>query len=424
MPPPRPQPSIVQTEPHVELPVFGPHTFEKAVENAKAYLDKWPLIPEPEKGVLLQDGVNRMEKTLRSKRLAPIGWQDKNWHRQVLEMCNRQLRQLKYGHYFGRTDTKRREIALSIAGSYNRGWKAATRILNHERQWILEGTIPLSKQGKHAKTLCMLEDPSTRDAMMEYIHGAGRNACSLGLAKAVTAYWKASELPELQERHLAERTANEWFKRCGYKWSDIRKGVYKDGHEREDVVKYRKEVFLPRMAELEPTLVKWELQEATTTEPEHLVLREPDPSSLPPGIRPRLLCTHDECSFNSTDGQHRGWVHEDHVPFFNKGRGQGMMTSEFVTPGDGNLKMPPELPDDSDELPLEPDGDRFRECTQLLDFGKDGYWTCDRVLLTVLPVSLYRKCVKLVARLACPRRLCDRAVLLLSRLLRVGMSLC
>jgi hypothetical protein len=83
MPPPRPQPSIVQTEPHVELPVFGPHTFEKAVENAKAYLDKWPLIPEPEKRVLLQDGVNRMEKTLRSKRLAPIGWQDKNWHRQV-----------------------------------------------------------------------------------------------------------------------------------------------------------------------------------------------------------------------------------------------------------------------------------------------------------------------------------------------------
>jgi hypothetical protein len=232
MPPPRPQPSIVQTEPHVELPVFGPHTFEKAVENAKAYLDKWPLIPEPEKGVLLQDGVNRMEKTLRSKRLAPIGWQDKNWHRQVLEMCNRQLRQLKYGHYFGRTDTKRREIALSIAGSYNRGWKAATRILNHERQWILEGTIPLSKQGKHAKTLCMLEDPSTRDAMMEYIHGAGRNACSLGLAKAVTAYWKASELPELQERHLAECTANEWFKRCGYKWSDIRKGVCVQGRPR------------------------------------------------------------------------------------------------------------------------------------------------------------------------------------------------
>jgi hypothetical protein len=67
----------------------------------------------------------------------------------------------------------------------------------------MKGTIPLSTQGKHAKTLCMVEDPGTREAMIEFIHGAGKNACALGLSKAVTAYWQASVLPELEEKELA-----------------------------------------------------------------------------------------------------------------------------------------------------------------------------------------------------------------------------
>jgi NOL1/NOP2/fmu family ribosome biogenesis protein len=144
-----------------------------------------------------------MEKTLRSKRLAPTGWQDRNWHQQVLEMCNRQLQQKNYGHYLGRSDTTRLEIALSIAAGFNRHKKVVDHISQHERQWIMKGTIPLSTQGKHAKTLCMVEDPGTREAMMEFIHGAGKNACALGLSKAVTAYWQASVLPELEEKELA-----------------------------------------------------------------------------------------------------------------------------------------------------------------------------------------------------------------------------
>jgi hypothetical protein len=80
------------------------------------------------------------------------------------------------------------EIALSIAGGYRRGRKSADRIIQQEREWIVNGIIPLSQQGRHAKVLCMLEDPGIREAMMEYIHGTGRNACALGLSKAVTAY--------------------------------------------------------------------------------------------------------------------------------------------------------------------------------------------------------------------------------------------
>ena len=43
---------------------------------------------------------------------------------------------------------------------------------------------------------------------------------------------------------LAPRTARKWFRRKGYRWTDLKKGVFKDGHERSDVVAYRNDFFL------------------------------------------------------------------------------------------------------------------------------------------------------------------------------------
>ena len=40
---------------------------------------------------------------------------------------------------------------------------------------------------------------------------------------------------------IAEPTACRWLAKLGYELKDIKKGIYVDGHEREDVVTYRKE---------------------------------------------------------------------------------------------------------------------------------------------------------------------------------------
>jgi len=53
------------------------------------------------------------------------------------------------------------------------------------------------------------------------------------------------------------------------------------------------------------------------------------------------------------------------MPSFNKGRGQGMMVSEFLTPA-GNLWLSEDIPEE--DWPREPDGDPSRECTQVRDF--------------------------------------------------------
>ena len=83
-------------------------------------------------------------------------------------------------------------------------------------------------------------------------------------------------------------------------------------------------------------------------------------------------------------------VKENQVPFFNKGCGQGIMVSEYVTQ-EGNLKLP------SDKLqnlcPREPDGDAFRECTQIRDFSKDAYWDKEDVIcqLKDLVIPLFER---------------------------------
>ena len=124
------------------------------------------------------------------------------------------------------------------------------------------------------------------------------------------------------------------------------------------------------MAELDKTFVRWTYPNPESEEP---VLIYPQPCDLPSGTHPRIPITHDECSFNAKDGIKQGWVKEDSVPFFDKGRGASIMVSEFMTPG-GNLQLPADTP--LHEQPCEPDGDPFRECTQIFEPMQEGeYWS-------------------------------------------------
>ncbi|KZP16947.1 hypothetical protein FIBSPDRAFT_678054, partial [Athelia psychrophila] len=54
-----------------------------------------------------------------------------------------------------------------------------------------------------------------------------------------------------QQSPLSECTARRWLIKLGWCRTVVRKGVYMDGHERSDVVKYRQEVFLPAILEFE-----------------------------------------------------------------------------------------------------------------------------------------------------------------------------
>jgi hypothetical protein len=55
-----------------------------------------------------------------------------------------------------------------------------------------------------------------------------------------------AEIPNAPEI-ISLRTANRWMNYLGFFSTVQCKGYYTDGHNRDDVVKYRDDVFLPRM---------------------------------------------------------------------------------------------------------------------------------------------------------------------------------
>jgi len=67
------------------------------------------------------------------------------------------------------------------------------------------------------------------------------------------------------------------------------RGVYYDGHEREDILQYRKE-FLEKIFEHEKYMSKYESESMDRIRPD-----------LPEGEKEKVLVVHDKCIFYSND---------------------------------------------------------------------------------------------------------------------------
>ena len=56
---------------------------------------------------------------------------------------------------------------------------------------------------------------------------------------------------------IRSRTARKWLNRLGYKWKDVQKRFFFDGHKRKDVMEYQ-ETFLEEIKSLLPYFVEFE----------------------------------------------------------------------------------------------------------------------------------------------------------------------
>ena len=115
---------------------------------------------------------------------------------------------------------------------------------------------------------------------------------------------------------------------------------YVDGHEREDVVKDRR-LFLEKMKILEST---------------HL---PPPPCS--DGVHPYTIGTnnasrhlvtiyHDESAFHANEGRTSGWTVKGKQPLLPKGKGRGLMVSDFIEEHGGFLQLTDEEVDDAKRI--------------------------------------------------------------------------
>src|SRR5207248_7660614 len=160
----------------------------------------------------------------------------------------------------------------------------------------------------------------------------------------------------MEKKSVSINTASRWLNILGYTFKQNRQDIYYDGHERPDVIKYRKK-FLEEIFNYEKYM--------TTFDDETL---EPIPPILSPDKKEIVLVTHDECIFYSNDGKRGVWVKNGELPLKKKGNGRSIMVSEFLTEKIGRLSLNQVQIQDNPTIP--------EEARVYLKPGKnhEGYW--------------------------------------------------
>lgn len=183
--------------------------------------------------------------------------------------------------------------------------------------------LPLNPYGDWNKSL-LIEDNIVNEI----------NIYLLSLGNEITATKLADFLcqPEIKEKYgiecdISHKTACRYLQALGYRYQSTPKGQYVDGHEREDVVTYRKEVFLPKWKKFMNCMATWDKD-----------LKE----HLPSGEGKRVIAWfHDESVFYAHDRRKKGWYHKDATAKpYAKGEGQSLMVADFVSADFGWLTSP------------------------------------------------------------------------------------
>lgn len=179
---------------------------------------------------------------------------------------------------------------------------------------------------------------------------------------------------------IPARTARRWLHKMGFIHDTVRKGVFIDGHERDDVVQYRNDVFLPQWKNYQRRFVVFSENGTWKV-----------PSTLIDGEKPLVLVTHDESTFNANDGKRSLWMKKDHQPIRPKSKGRGIMVSGFLTPG-GKLRVPDTISDielmNNPMWPTDTAGNPIRDSMHFLEYGKDNYWTGDKMVEQTIRIAI------------------------------------
>lgn len=242
------------------------------------------------------------------------------------------------------------------------------------RRWVAQRVLPTSKRGMHTKMYSLFNDPQiitelraflrsnkwamnpeklsqfTQQKLVPSVADAYlRHIIKDEMPKGLKRYMEVVLFPRIHlkvGRGVSISTARRWMRREGFRFLSYKKGLYYDGHDRDDVVDYRQKSFLPEMERHKRRLVQYIVGSV-----EHEHLYQPDNY-----VERRLvLCAHDEMTAQAHDGKAKSWVLDDQHALRKKGVGRGIHQSDIICSTVGWLP----------------------EASQTLEYGKnyEGYWT-------------------------------------------------
>ena len=279
-----------------------------------------------------------------------------------------------YLHMLARND--RRRVDASERAAEAQGFAAkwgGRKVRAWAEAWINQGELPSSRRGRHIKIFTLLEDPEIRAELRSYVRSNkwaidpaklaeftaqkmvptvakeyGTHLMTNAIPKGLKQYLELEFFPRVEmkvARGVSLRTARRWLHREGFRFTEHRKALYFDGHERPDVVEYRQNVFVPQMKRYCCRIVEYVVGDVGKERQkvvENCVERR------------LVLVSHDESTTQANDGKKKSWVHENEHALKKKGVGWGIHQSDVICSTTGWLK----------------------HASQSLEYGKnyEGYW--------------------------------------------------
>jgi hypothetical protein len=227
-----------------------------------------------------------------------------------------------------------RKISVIVSKAQGNGDTHARRIREWTLKFLETGDLPFRCLGNVRWTVLRDEDIASEIKIKLKI-----------VEKSKKGFLKAEDLvdlvasPEMQKIFtekgickvlISTKTATRWLKKVDWRYESVRNGMYIDGHEREDVVAYRR-AFVERWKMNEKRFHQWDNDGRELPRPNGFPVPDGPPFRL-------VLVTHDESTFYQNDRRKIVWTEKSSRPKPQpKGEGQTLMVSDFLTSEWGRL---------------------------------------------------------------------------------------
>jgi hypothetical protein len=217
------------------------------------------------------------------------------------------------------------------------------RLIRRWAQCFVEsGELSVHSQGKFVKKKWLIHDEDVQRILRSFV----RSEPDVSLTSSTLASWVNANLHERLgldcSLSISSRTGQRWLNILGLRFGKFIEGLYNDGHEQEDVIRYRND-FLERMSTYEKRMIQYE---GDFMEREVLPVLEED-------SRPLILVTHDESCFGSNDGRSYCWLNDQNKQIRPKGNGRSVMVSAFLCECHGMLRLTDDLHKTHPNVPVD-----------------------------------------------------------------------
>lgn len=241
-----------------------------------------------------------------------------------------------------------------------------------------DGEIPSSKQGQYQRSGVLWSNEQLNKKSAAYIRDNAYVKGKPNLTSAQFCQWVNDSLLPNEvlvpgfPRKISIETGRKWMHHLGFEVLNAKKGTFVDGHERDDVVAYRK-TFLRRMF----TLGFLNPDNAPTEDAKAALPQDLDPCN-PELSKKTVVLFHDETTFQANDDQTVFWGTKDTKVMRPKSKGSGIMVSDYIDEFNGYLAL---TMDEYQEAKKKDPTARMQART-LLEYGeaREGYWTSDKFM--------------------------------------------